>query len=216
MSKKLDKAYEQRKQMVEGLNSLDEAIIAVEGLAKSYDAHIDEAILLHEQAYSDQLIADKVELVAFAGDLKFLKLQLKNHVITANALGNLASLPKVMNNCQSALSTAPNLAKLGKDMAKFQKSMDRAKTTLKTFREAFQKTKNPELVGLLPSMTQNDPKIAELIAKEKEQREIRLMARVNNPKTNPTPVAADVHNGLESDDPDIYTRAIEESRRDDD
>ena len=207
MGKKTDKELKRLNQIAEGVAKISEAREAIEHLSRQYNAWIDEAAELGEDEYSDQLIAEKVELDEFARNLKFLEVQVRESAVTANTFNGLQKLQVAMAACKSLLTTSPNLKKLGKQMASFKSSLAKARTSLKDLREELSASKDPVYADLFGTKTADDPNIAKRIAAEKAAREARLAAKVSS--TIPSPIAGEAF----ATDIDAITAMIEEENK---
>lgn len=207
MAKKTDKELKKLNQIAEGVAQITEAREAIMHLSSQYNNWIDEAAELGEDEYSDQLIADKVELDEFARNLKFLEVQVRESAVTANTFNGLQKLHAAMDACKSLLTAGPNLKKLGKQMASFRTSLEKARTSLKDLRSELSASKDPVYTDLFGKKTADDPNIAKKIAAEKAAREARLAAKISN--TVPSPVASESF----ATDIDAITAMIEEENK---
>lgn len=187
--KKSDKEYKKYEQIGEGVTMIRDSRESIEKLAKRYDQWIDEAAELGEDDYSNQLIEDKVELNEFARNLSFLEVKVTESAVSANTFSGLKNLPVAMSACKSLLTAAPDLKKLGKQMASFKTSLDGARTSLKGLRTELSKSKNPACSELFGIGRAKDPKMADKIEAEKKAREARLAAKIS--KNVPNPVASE-------------------------
>lgn len=189
--KDIDREVQQLNQVAEGVTMIRDARNSMEQLAVKYDAWIDEAALLGEDEYSDQLIADQVELEEFARDLKFLETRIVEGATTAKAFNSLSRLPAALKACKSLLAQGPDLKKLGKQMATFKKSMDSQRSSLKDLRAELSSSSHDTVYAeLFGRKATEDPKITEKIEDKKRAREARLaekMAKERAKSENPVP-----------------------------
>lgn len=207
MGKKTDKELKKLNQIGDGVAMIEESLKSIEHLASQYDSWIDEAAELGEDEYSDQLIAEKVEMEEFARILEALKVKVRANAVTANTFNGFQKLPAAMDACKSLLNAGPNLKKLGKQMASFKSSMEKATTTLKDLRSELIASKDPVYNDLFGKKTADDPDIAKKIAAEKAAREARLAAKVSS--TIPSPIAGEAF----ATDIDAITAMIEEENK---
>ncbi|MDR3263096.1 MAG: hypothetical protein LBT30_02195 [Clostridiales bacterium] len=159
-------------QVAEGLALIKESREELEALATQYNEWIDEAARLGEDAYSDQLIDDKVELEAFVDDLKFLELQVRTGAITAKTFNNLKNMPAAIAACRGLLKSGPNFIKLGKDIATFKTGLNTAKASLSGLRVELSKEKKLTVDERIAGKKKED---SQKVKAEKEARELRLM-----------------------------------------
>lgn len=209
---KVDKQMKQYEKIAEAMTVIQGARESMERLALDYVKAIDEAAHDQQEAYSDQLIEDKVDLEMFAEDLKFLELQIKTNAKTAQAFGDLQSLPEAMDACRSLMNKAPRWDTLGKKMEGLQEALSDARMSVKHMREALSKSSNPAFVELFGRKNEKDPKIAQRIAAEKEAREARLVAKYSKGES---PVASNAGAMADSDADriDAITEMIDEENR---
>lgn len=211
MSKKIDKELKKEQQISDGVATLQESRDSIEELAKSYDIWIDEAAELGENEYSDQLIADQVELEEFSRNLKFFEIRIREGAVSARAFNKLKSLPTVLENCKSLLKNGLDLHKIGKQMGDFKKSLDGARKSIKDLRSELSTDKDPIYTDLFGKKTKEDPKIAAKIAAKKDAREARLAAKIASSTVSPVEANSSV-NANESDI-DVITAMIDEEKR---
>lgn len=207
MGKKTDKELKKLNQIAEGVAQISEARESVEHLSVQYNAWIDEAAELGEDEYSDQLIAEKVEMEEFARILRALEVKVRANAVTANTFNGFQKLPVAMDACKSLLNSGANLKKLGKQMASFKSSLEKARTSLKDLRSELSASKDPVYNDLFGKKTADDPGIAKKIAAEKAAREARLAAKVSS--TIPSPIAGEEF----ATDIDAITAMIEEENK---
>lgn len=174
----------------EGIVLLQEARREIEILAKSYDKMVDEAAQLGEDAYSDQLLVDQLELYDFISDLKFLELQIKTTALTSKAFNSLYKLPAAVRECRGLLSKGPNLSKMGKSLAKFKNDLQNGRKSLKDLRKEIMHgsvTADERILGV--AKAEEDPRLKAA----KEAREIRLsQAQGGSAVTSPSDIEIDV------------------------
>ena len=218
MSKKFDKEFKQQQQIAAGLATLKQARQSVDDLAARYDEWIDQAAELGEDEYSDQLIADQVELEEFSRNLSFFEIRITEGAVSAQAFSQLKTLPGVLDCCRGLLKQGLDLPKIGKQMAGFKASLDKARTSLKDLRSEL--SAKDTTVDLFGRPVKEDPKIASKIAAKKQAREARLAARLASESV--TPVAAETVAGASAGastsagsttDIDAITAMIDEERK---
>ncbi len=211
---KIDKELKQEQQIAEGLATIQEARESIDNLAKRYDEWIDQAAELGEDEYSDQLIADQVELEEFSRNLSFFEVRIREGAVSARAFSKLKDLPNVMDCCKSLLKKGLDLPKIGKQMAGFKTSLDKARTSLRDLRGELSASKDPVYTDLFGKHTKEDPKISAKIAAKKQAREARLAAKIAS--STVTPVASGVGTETASStsaDIDAITAMIDEERK---
>lgn len=188
MKKKADKEMENLNQISEALYSIQQVRETTENVAESYNDDIDKAAELEQDEYSNQLIAEKVEFVEFANDLKFMEMQIRRNAVTAHAMNELQTIIPAINACRRLLGNMPDLTKLGKNMASLQDTLKGARMSLKDLRAQLSDAKDSEYTELFGRKKAKDPKTAERIEAEKRDRELRLM------KKNPIPTPLETSN----------------------
>ncbi len=209
---RIDKEMKQYEKIAEAMTVIQGARESMERLAMEYIKSIDDAAHDQQEAYSDQLIEDKIEIEMFAEDLKFLELQIKTNAKTAQAFGELQTLPEAMDACKSLMRKAPRWDVLGKKMEGLKEALSDARMSVKNMREALSKTSNPALVDLFGRKNDKDPKLAERIADEKKAREARLVAKYSK-GANPVASGAGMTANSDANRIDAITEMIDEENR---
>lgn len=210
---KINKELKQEQQIAEGLATIQEARESVDDLAKRYDEWIDQAAELGEDEYSDQLIADQVELEEFSRNLSFFEVRIREGAVSARAFSKLKALPNVMDCCKSLLKKGLDLPKIGKQMAGFKSSLDKARTSLKDLRSELSSSKDPVYTDLFGKKTKEDPKIASRIAAKKQAREARLAAKIASSTVKPVESGVGSNSASSTTDIDAITAMIDEERK---
>ncbi len=185
------KELENRNQITESVIMIRDARKSVEELSKNYNNWVDEAAMLGEDDYSNQLIEDQVELEEFSRALSFLEVRIMESATTATVFNNLSKLPLAMDACKSLLKRGVNMATLGKQMASFKKMLDNARTQIKDLRAELSNAKNPVYTELFGKKISEDPKITARIAAKKQERELRIASLVGKGMVYPSPVITD-------------------------
>ncbi len=207
---KISKELKQEQQIAEGLATIKEARESVDALAAQYNDWIDQAAELGEDEYSDQLIAEQVELEMFSGDLQFIEVQIRKNAVSARALGRLKALNDVVSSCKN-LGKGLDLKKIGKQLAGLKTSLDSSKTSLRDLRSELSATKDPVYTDLFGKKTKEDPKVAAKIAAKKQEREARLVIKTEGKKV--APVDSGVGADTSASDIDAITAMIDEERK---
>ena len=207
---KISKELKQEQQLAEGLATIKEARESVDALAAQYNDWIDQAAELGEDEYSDQLIAEQVELEMFSGDLQFIEVQIRKNAVSARALGRLKALNDVVSSCKN-LGKGLDLKKIGKQLAGLKTSLDSSKTSLRDLRSELSATKDPVYTDLFGKKTKEDPKVAAKIAAKKQEREARLVIKTEGKKV--APVDSGVGADTAASDIDAITAMIDEERK---
>ncbi len=207
---KISKELKQEQQIAEGLATIKEARESVDALAAQYNDWIDQAAELGEDEYSDQLIAEQVELEMFSGDLQFIEVQIRKNAVSARALGRLKALNDVVSSCKN-LGKGLDLKKIGKQLAGLKTSLDSSKTSLRDLRSELSATKDPVYTDLFGKKTKEDPKVAAKIAAKKQEREARLVIKTEGKKV--APVDSGVGADTAASDIDAITAMIDEERK---
>ncbi|MDE6475059.1 MAG: hypothetical protein K2L70_08175 [Clostridia bacterium] len=208
---KLDKEVKKQQQIAKGIYQLSESKKAIDELAKRYDDWIDQAAELGEDEYSDQLIAEQVEMEEFSRDLSFIETRINVGAVSADVFNKLQTLPQVMNNCKSLLNGGPNLSKIGKQMSDFKKSLDSSRISLKDLRSELSPNKDYE--KLFGKKSTLDPKVASKIEEKKKAREARLAAKIAASTVNPIASGVGVETASSTTDIDAITAMIDEERK---
>lgn len=207
---KISKELKQEQQIAEGLATIKEARESVDALAAQYNDWIDQAAELGEDEYSDQLIAEQVELEMFSGDLQFIEVQIRKNAVSARALGRLKALNDVVSSCKN-LGKGLDLKKIGKQLAGLKTSLDSSKTSLRDLRSELSATKDPVYTDLFGKKTKEDPKVAAKIAAKKQEREARLVIKTEGKKV--APVDSGVGADTAASDINAITAMIDEERK---
>ena len=208
---KIDKELKQEQEIAEGLATIQDARGSIDELAKRYDEWIDQAAELGEDEYSDQLIADQVELEEFSRNLSFFEVRIREGAVSARAFSKLKALPGVMSCCKSLLKKGLDLPKIGKQMAGFKTSLDKARTSLRDLRSEPSASKDPVYTDLFGKKTREDPKITAKIDAKKQAREARLAAKLAS--TTVSPVESGVGAETPSTDIDAITAMIDSEKK---
>lgn len=206
---KLDKELKREETIARSLAMVIEARESVEYVSKQYDLWIDQAAELGEEEYSDQLIADQVALEEFARNLSFIEVRIRESAVSARAFGKLKCLPEAMKCCKE-LSNGLNLPKIGKDMAAFRATLDKARASLKDLRSEMSSNKDKEFADLFGERTRVDEKTATAIANKKAAREARLARKLETGSVAAVPSGVGAEN---SADIDAITAMIDEENR---
>lgn len=208
-----NKELEKEQQIADGLSTIQEARESVDELAKRYDEWIDQAAELGEDEYSDQLIADQIELEEFSRDLSFIEVMIRKQAVSARALGRLNALPKVVACCKS-LPKGLNLPKIGKQLAGLKELLANSRISLRDLRSELSDSKTSVHEELFGKKTQEDPKISAKIVAKKQAREARLAAKIESSKVSPVEsgVGAEAVSPA-STDIDAITAMIDEERK---
>ena len=135
----------------------------------------------------------------FAEDLKFLELQIKTNAKTAQAFGDLQSLPEAMDACRSLMNKGARWDNAREEDEGLQEALSDARMSVKHMRRSAQQVlQTPRLSNLFGRKNEKDPKIAQRIAAEKEAREARLVAKYSkgeSPVASNAGVMADLRRG---------------------
>lgn len=212
-AKKRNKELKQEQDIAEGLATIQEARESVDELAKRYVEWIDQAAELGEDEYSDQLIADQIELEEFSRDLEFIEVMIRKQAISARALGRLKALPKVVACCKS-LPKGLDLPKIGKQLAGLKDLLANSRISLKDLRRELSDSKTSVHEELFGKKAKEDPKISAKIAAKKQAREARLATKIESNKVSPVEsgVGMDMASAT-STDIDAITAMIDEERK---
>lgn len=212
---KNDREYKREREVAESLATIQEARESVEALVRQYDEWIDEAAELGEDAYSDQLIEDQIELEEFGRNLAFIEVQIKKEAISARALNKLNTLSRVTSCCKTWLKKGADLKKIGKQMSSLREMLDTSKSSLKDLRRELAKGgKDDTYSKLFGERKSTDPDMAKKIAAKKQAREARLAAKIEVGTSRP--VASGIDKGAASPaatDIDAITDIIDEERK---
>lgn len=205
---KISKDLKQEHRIAEALATVIEARESVNSLALQYDQWIDQAAELGEDSYSDQLIAEQVDLELFSGDLKFIEVQIRKNAVSSRALGRLKALNTVIRACKT-LNKGLDLQKTGKKLADLKSTLESSKTSLRDLRnELSGKDPYSDLFG--KHTTKEDPKILSMIEAKKQAREARLVLKTT--KTTENPVDSGVGKNVDASI-DSITALIDEERK---
>ena len=211
LDKKLDKEVKKQQQIAKGIVELRQARESIDELARKYDEWIDQAAELGEDEYSDQLIAEQVEMEEFSRDLSFFEVSINVGAVSADAFNKLQMLPQVISNCKGLLNAGPNLTKIGKQMSEFKKALGSSRISLKDLRNELSPNKDYEKVFGKKSTV--DPKIASKIDAKKQAREARLAAKIASSTINPVESGVGAETASSTADIDAITAMIEEERK---
>lgn len=158
--------------IAEGIAKIEGSRKEIEGLVTLYDGWIDEAATLGRDEHSDLLIEEKVDLINFVADLKFLELQMRNGAVTANAFSKLGQIPVAIASCKALLKEGPDFNKLTESISNFHVGLRQAKTSLASLKNSLAgnkfETDNRVVVPRAESS---------LVKAEKAARELRLMSK---------------------------------------
>lgn len=205
---KISKDLKQEHKIAEALATVIEARESVTSLASQYNMWIDQAAELGEDAYSDQLIAEQVDLELFSGDLKFIEVQIRKNAVSSRALGRLKALNTVIKACKT-LGKGLDLQKTGRQLAGLKSSLESSKTTLHDLRnELSGKDPYTDLFG--KHTTKEDPKVLSMIEAKKQAREARLVLKTT--RSSEKPVDSGVGKNADASI-DSITALIDEERK---
>lgn len=204
---KISKDLKQEKKIAEALATVIEARESVTSLASQYNMWIDQAAELGEDDYSDQLIAEQVDLELFSGDLKFIEVQIRKNAVSSRALGRLKALNTVIKACKT-LGKGLDLQKTGQKLAGLKKSLESSKTTLRDLRSELS-GKDP-YTDLFGKHTTEDPKVLSMIEDKKQAREARLVLKTT--RSSEKPVDSGVGKNADASI-DSITALIDEERK---
>lgn len=205
---KISKDLKQEQRIAEALATVIEARESVNSLASQYDQWIDQAAELGEDSYSDQLIAEQVDLELFSGDLKFIEVQIRKNAVSSRALGRLKALNTVIKACKT-LNKGLDLQKTGQKLAGLKSTLESSKTTLRDLRnELSGKDPYADLFG--KHTTKEDPKVLSLIEAKKQAREARLVLKTA--KSSESPIDSGVGQHADASI-DSITALIDEERK---
>ncbi len=214
--KKENKLYEQRKQVSAAVATIQDARGCLERLAFQYNDYIDEASMLNEDAYSDQLIEDQDEINELVRNFKFLEVRILEGAVTAEAFSRLSMIPKAMDACAGLLRSSTDLVKLGKKMSDFKTSIDKARVSLKDMRKGLAAKDEGDSVfaEIFGTQKEQDPKRAARIEAAKKARERRIALKIEAGNGANSPVAAKPQTDAATDIDAITAMMDEENRKD--
>lgn len=213
---KTDKILKTENQIAQSLQMVMEARRSVENLIGQYTNWIAESAAVGDEAYSDQLIDDQIELEDFAQDLKVIEIRIRESAVTSRAFSKLKSLPKALDCCRQ-LAAGLNVPKLGKQMNDFKKNLDAARASLKELRGETSKESKVynDLFGKDSKVDVTDPKAVERLEarrqEKRHQRELDLMKETE--KKAVAPVASGIGETESENDIDAITSLIDEEKR---
>lgn len=212
---KTDKILKTENQIAQSLQMILEARRSVENLISQYTKWIAESAAVGDEAYSDQLIDDQIELEDFAQDLKVVEIRIREAAVTSRAFSKLKSLPKALECCKQ-LAAGLNVPKLGKQMNDFKKNLDAARASLKELRgETSKETMvHDNVFGEVSRVDVTDPKAVERFEarrqEKRHQRELDLMKETE--KKAVSPVASGIGETESENDIDAITSLIDEEK----
>ncbi len=189
---KTDKILKNENQIAQALQMILEARYSVENLINQYDGWIVEASAVGDEAYSDQLIDDQIELEDFAQDLKVIEIRIRESAVTSRVFSKLKALPKALDCCKQ-LAAGLNVPKLGKQMNEFKKNLDAARASLKELRgeTSMEDKVRSNLFGEDSKVDITDSKAVERLEArrqaKRQQREASLMKEVEKNVVAPVP-----------------------------
>ncbi len=211
---KKDKELEKLKKIAEGVAMIQGAREDVERLVSKYDEWIDEAAQLGEDAYSDQLIDEKLDLADFARDLSFIEVQVRSNAVKTKALSEFKRIDEAMTACRSLLKGGPNLKKLGSKMSTFRDKLSTATTSIKDLRTELSKSGDKTYVELFGERKVADPKLDARREAEKKAREARLSAKIasDTPSISSATISKSDYNAA-TDIDELEAMIIEENKK---
>lgn len=208
MAVKLTKEQKQRQTIADTLVQIQNARDNFENLATKYDQWIDEAADLREDAYSDQLIEEKVETMEMIRNFKFLEAQIQAGAVTVAAFSELKNLPKVIAACKGILKQTPNISAFTKEMMKLRESMKKSREEMRSMRRQFTDESDVVYRSMFGEKKATTDDFKRQVEEEKKAREARIAARMAKKET---PVNAEqVESNQNIDD---ILRALEEEKK---
>ena len=111
--------------IIAALDAIDKSVGNLQRFGARYDEHIDQAAMRGDDKRAKQLIKQKINVYALADQLKTLKGNIELGAYTAHAVADMAKLPAAIAGCKGLLSESPSFKKLGADIQKVFKDMDK-------------------------------------------------------------------------------------------
>lgn len=210
MAIKLTKEQKQRKTIADTLVQIRNARENFQELAEKYDEWIDDAADLREDAYSDQLIEDKVGVLEMVRNFKFIETQIETGAITSAAFGELNNLPEAITACRTILNKKPNIQSLSKELSKLQSSLKESREALRSMRRKLTDDSSETYKSIFGEKKSMSPEFARQVEEEKRARQARLGARIAKKEA---PVVVDSVQGETMHDIDSILRAIDEEKK---
>lgn len=111
--------------IIAALDSIDQSVRNLQKFGAKYDEHIDKAALRGDDKRARQLIKQKIGVYALAEQLITLKSNIELGAYTAGVVAGLGKLPAAIAGCKGLLSESPNFKKVGNDIKKIFKDMQK-------------------------------------------------------------------------------------------
>lgn len=111
--------------IIAALDAIDKSVRNLRKFGARYDEYIDQAAMRNDDKRARQLIRQKVGVYALAEQLATLKSNLELGVYTTQAVADLGKLPAAISACKGLLSESPNFSKLGANIEKIFKEMQK-------------------------------------------------------------------------------------------
>lgn len=111
--------------IIEALDALDKSVRDLTKFGARYDEYIDQAAIRGDDKRAKQLIKQKIGVYALSEQLSTLKGNIELGAYTAHAVADMGKLPTAIAGCKGLLAESPNFGKLGKDIQKIFKDMQR-------------------------------------------------------------------------------------------
>ena len=111
--------------IIAAMDALDKSVRNLHKFGARYDDYIDQAALRGDDKRAKQLIKQKIGVYSLAEQLSTLKANIELGAYTASAVSELGKLPAAIAGCKGLLSESPNFGKLGDNIKKIFKDMQK-------------------------------------------------------------------------------------------
>ncbi len=144
--------------IIAALDAIDRAKLNLLKFGARYDEHIDRAALRGDDKRAKKLIKQKIGVYNLAEQLETLKGNIELGAYTAGVAAELGTLPGAIAGCKGLLSESPDFAKVGKDIRKIFKDMERPVDEITKLNEILDDVLSPKQdVSLLSRLESEDP-----------------------------------------------------------
>lgn len=130
--------------IIAALDSIDQSVRNLQKFGAKYDEHIDRAALRGDDKRARQLIKQKIGVYSLAEQLITLKSNIELGAYTAKVASDLGKLPAAIAGCKGLLAESPNFKKVGADIQKIFKDMQKPVNEISKLNEILDGVLSPQ------------------------------------------------------------------------
>lgn len=137
--------------IISALDAIDKSVRNLRKFGARYDDYMDRAVISGDDARAKKLINQKIRVYALAEMLENLKANIELGAYTAKVASNLGKLPEAIAGCKGLLSESPNFKKVGSDIEKIFKDMEKPAEEISKLNDILDDVLSPKAESSLES-----------------------------------------------------------------